>query len=144
MAPNPSGVQVFARAHAWEHVVHASSKLITADQPGFNGGILSLVMKLRLEALFRTKMFDELILEATKILAAEESRLIQFFTNDEVTILECDLLIAMKLLLSEVKALMGRYEEALEQLYLLKTLLTKYSTGLWFPHYFRPIWSLLL
>ena len=47
-----------------------------------------------------------------------------------MTILECDLLIAMKLLLSEVKALMGRYDEALEQLYILRELLTKHSTGI--------------
>jgi len=82
VVPNPSGVQLFARAHAWEYVVSASSKLITNEQPGFSGGMLSLVMKLRLEGLFRMKMFDELITEASKILVSEETRLQSYFNGD--------------------------------------------------------------
>lgn len=81
VAPNPSGVQLFARAHAWEHVVNASSKLITPDQPGHGGGVMSLVMKLRLEGLFKMKMFDELLFEASKILSAEEARLEPFLSS---------------------------------------------------------------
>lgn len=65
-------------------MVEASAKLITPDQPGYHGGMMNLVMMLRLEGLFRMKMFDELIVEANKIITAEDSRLQPYFEdNDE-------------------------------------------------------------
>lgn len=119
---NSAGVQVFARYNAWKHVISTSSKFITNEQPGFSGGVLSLVMKLRLEGLFRLKMFDELILEATKILISEEKRLTNSYSAMSTAIdreYNCDLSISMKILLAEVKSITGRNEEALEQFYVL-------------------------
>jgi hypothetical protein len=82
VVPNPSGIQLFARAHTWNHVVQSSAKLITADQPGYHAGSMSLVMMLRLEGLFRMKMFDELLVEANKIIITEDTRLQPYFEVD--------------------------------------------------------------
>uniref|UniRef100_A0A7S0SYE5 Uncharacterized protein n=1 Tax=Chromulina nebulosa TaxID=96789 RepID=A0A7S0SYE5_9STRA len=123
-----SGIQLFARSHAWRQVVESSNSLISKDQLGLTGGVLTLVMKLRLEGLFRLKMFDELIVEASKILQTEENRLSEIVDTHPSDPIDCDLLIAMKLLLCEIKALTGQSEEALEQLYIL--LHTLQSTNL--------------
>jgi len=123
-----SGIQLFARSHAWRQVVESSNSLINKDQLGLTGGVLTLVMKLRLEGLFRLKMFDELIVEASKILQTEENRLSEIVDTHPSDPIDCDLLIAMKLLLCEIKALTGQSEEALEQLYIL--LHTLQSTNL--------------
>lgn len=121
------GMQTFARHHAWSLVVNTSSKLLSRDQNiAYSGGTLTLVMKLRFEGLFRLKMFDELILEVNKIIIYEDLRLSQHIASSDFTVntvIDCDLSIAMKLLLAEVKALMGRYDESLEQLYVLRAVL---------------------
>lgn len=84
-------------------------------------------MKLRLESLFRLKMFDELTAEATGIILSEEQRLSTSHEDNSSSTLNCDLILSLKLLVAEVKALMGRYEESMESIYCIQEMLRKHG-----------------
>ena len=83
---------------------------------------LSYVMRIRLEGLFRMKMFDELNREVSKILESEAERLVQAKAQAQgkETGKSLDLTTALRLLLVEILSLTGRGEEALTQLHILK------------------------
>lgn len=129
---NVLSIQQCAENGAWKHVVGISSRMMSMpDQQGqFNttNGSLTLVIKLRLEGLFRMKMFDDIILETNKIILAEEARLEPLYLSNfnQDTVLDCDLSIAMKVLLYDVTAMTGHYDEAMENLFVLKDSLLKH------------------
>jgi hypothetical protein len=75
------------------------------------------VWQLRFEGLFRMKMYDELATEANNLLLNEESK--------EQIEINPNIVVSMKLLILEVKVMTGRNQEALDQLYLIRSLLRK-------------------
>lgn len=114
------GLQVLARSHAWRHVVELSSRVADsrADCP------ISLGTKLRLEGLFRLKMFDDLSFEATNLLSAEKTRNLRDFDFDELIRSNNDMN-GMRLLISEVKAMTGNGEDAFQDMFQLRDELEK-------------------
>jgi hypothetical protein len=114
------GLQVLARSHAWRHVVELSSRVADsrADCP------LSLGTKLRLEGLFRLKMFDDLSFEATNLLSAERTRILRDVDTDE-TVRSSNNINAMRLLISEVKTMTGNGEDAFQDMFQLRNELEK-------------------
>jgi len=124
-----AGLKTFAQASAWRYVVDLSEELLSAStttSPVGQDG-LSFVVRMRLEGLFRMKMFDELILEATKILQLERQSLEKNGGLDVTT--------ALQLLLVEVLSLTGRGDEAMSRLHLLKSFLkspnSPYNSRYW-------------
>jgi len=119
--PTLAGLKTFAQASAWKYVVELSDKLLSAPGgamlPSGQDG-LSYVMRIRLEGLFRMKMFDELNHEVSKILESEAERLVQ--AQGKETDKSLDLTTALRLLLVEILSLTGRGDEALTQLHILK------------------------
>lgn len=121
--PTLAGLKTFAQASAWKYVVELSEKLLASSSSasGFGGAVgpdgLSYVLRIRLEGLFRMKMFDELSHEVSRILAedAEKKKSKAYCENRSD-----DLSVAMHLLMAEVLSLTGRGDEALTQLHLLK------------------------
>ena len=80
---------------------------------------ISIASKLRLEGLFRLKMFDDLSFEAGNILAAERIKLLLLSTDGE-RIQNQNRVYAMQLLLAEVKAMTGNGEDAFQELFQLR------------------------
>ena len=80
---------------------------------------ISIASKLRLEGLFRLKMFDDLSFEAGNILAAERIKLVLLSTDGE-RIQNQNRVYAMQLLLAEVKAMTGNGEDAFQELFQLR------------------------
>lgn len=106
-----NGLQTLARSSAWKHVVELASKLNDSS----NEATISLPTKLRLEGLFRLKMFDDLAFETVNILSAERMKLLR--QNDGVEALRnSNNIYAMQLLLSEVKAMTGNSDDAFQDL----------------------------
>ena len=106
-----NGLQTLARSSAWKHVVDLASKLNDSS----NEATISLPTKLRLEGLFRLKMFDDLAFETVNILSAERMKLLRH--NDGVEALRnSNNIYAMQLLLSEVKAMTGNSDDAFQDL----------------------------
>lgn len=65
-----AGLLVFARASAWAHVVDLSENLLKGVDS--DGSDFTLTLRLRLQGLYKLKMFDVLSNEASKILTSEE------------------------------------------------------------------------
>lgn len=78
----------------------------------------NLVFRLRMTAFFRLKMFDEIFQEATAALTFEEQCLGTGQSVYEHGVQ--DKILALQLLLIEARAMTGRGEEALQQLYSLR------------------------
>ena len=114
------GLQVLARSHAWRHVVELSSRVADsrADCP------ISLGTKLRLEGLFRLKMFDDLSFEATNLLSALRTRILRDVDSDEA-VRSSNNINAMRLLISEVKTMTGNGEDAFQDMFQLRDELEK-------------------
>jgi hypothetical protein len=119
--------------NAWKHVVTMSDQLLTSkDQslPEEETTQFNLVFRLRMTAYFRLKMFDELVQEATAVLGTEEQRITNLlkaqsgnicgYDRPHQGVLNSDKLLALQLLLIEARAMTGRGEEALQQLYALR------------------------
>lgn len=113
----PSGLQTFARASAWQYVVTLSAQLMQEQGPysDRHQGHIPTVLKLRLEGLFRMKMFDELTAEAGQILDVEMKRQ----RLESAPERSFDLTNAMHLLQAEVLSMTGRGDEASTQLHAL-------------------------
>jgi hypothetical protein len=125
-----AGIQTLARVNAWKHVVAMSDQLLTSkDQSLFvnEGTQFNLVFRLRMNAFFRLKMFDELVQEATAVLTTEEHRINALrdqsdtgYDRPHQGVCNSDKVLALQLLLIEARAMTGRGEEALQQLYALR------------------------
>jgi hypothetical protein len=127
-----AGLQTLARVNAWKHVVVMSEQLLASkDSSSFasESTQFNIVFRLRMTAYFRLKMFDELVQEASGVLAAEEHRISSLqnlhsgqFSYDRPNqgVSNCDKLLALQLLLIEARAMTGRGEEALQQLFALR------------------------
>lgn len=105
--------------------------LASKDSSSFanEGTQFNIVFRLRMTAYFRLKMFDELVQEASSVLASEEQRISSIqnrqsagFSYDRPNqgVGNCDKLLALQLLLIEARAMTGRGEEALQQLFALR------------------------
>jgi hypothetical protein len=116
------GLQVLARSHAWRHVVELSSRV--ADSRAVCP--VSLGTKLRLEGLFRLKMFDDLSFEATNLLSAERNRILRDVDSEETT-RSSNNINTMRLLISEVKTMTGNGEDAFQDMFQLRNELEKQS-----------------
>lgn len=110
-----NGLQILARSHAWRHLIELSSKVIS----GSTGSTAIAATRLRIEGLFRLKMFDELTFEAGNTLSAEKTKLLRNLTPEEM-IQNKNKVYAMQLLLAEIKAMTGNGEDALQELYQLR------------------------
>jgi hypothetical protein len=122
----PTGLQQLARSSAWKKVVEASEPL-AGDECAF-----SVAFKLRAVALFRLKMFDELANELGLALQKIESVMGDSEDSDKANITRStEKIIALQLLLIEVRAMTGRGEDALTQLYSLQRWLCQQSELLW-------------
>lgn len=117
------GLQVLARSHAWRHVVELSSRVNDSRATCQ----LSLGTKLRLEGLFRLKMFDDLSFEATNLLSAERAKILLDGDLDEA-MRSSNNINAMRLLISEVKTMTGNGEDAFQEMYQFRDELQKLST----------------
>ncbi len=107
-----AGLQKLTHYHSWKNVLVMSSKLFSESE-----SMISCypIWRFRLESLFRLKMYDELSTEAASLLNIEEKK-------DTVNV---NIVYSMKLLLSEIKVMTGRNQEALDQLYILRNTLQK-------------------
>lgn len=115
---------LLAKSSAWKRIVDMSEKLIVSEGP------FSVTFQLRAVALFRLKMFDELAHEVGVALQAEEILVEGDDSSKNITLNRgLERVIALHLLLIEIKAMTGRGDEALSQLYgLQRWLLTCSST----------------
>ena len=122
---NVETLEKLARSSCWTIVVTMSQILLNERSvpsnalknvsgyfgEGSRGGPLHVAAKLRFEALFRTKSFDELMNEADEVLIVEHERIAREQPGS-IT----DTAILMRLLRAEVLAMTGRGEEAVEHL----------------------------
>lgn len=124
----PAGIQLLARSSAWKKVVEVS-ECLAYDEYAF-----SVTFKLRAVALFRLKMFDELSVEVSMILQKAEFDFGNCKDGNKDSIARCaDKIIALQLLLIEVKTMTGRGEDAMNQLYSLQRWLGRQSEFIWPP-----------
>jgi hypothetical protein len=124
------GLQMLANHFCWKQAVKLSSKLEAAEP--VKNGALSQVTKLRLDALFRTRLFDELVMETNKIIMAEQQRIQSSATEGTIgdQSNDGDLILSMKLLQAEIKAIAGRGEDALGYLRIIQQSLSASSAPL--------------
>jgi hypothetical protein len=126
-----AGLQTLARVNAWRHVVSLSDQLLASKDLSFGseGTQFNIVFRLRMTAYFRLKMFDELVQEASSVLLSEEQRISTLqnlhsgnlsYDRPNQGVCNCDKLLALQLLLIEARAMTGRGEEALQQLFALR------------------------
>ena len=108
---NYLGLQNLARCSAWKYVIERCSGSTTSQD--YSAKLI------RLEALFRLKMFDDLSFEANNMLAHEKQRSNLPGQTNEIT--QSSLVISLQLLLAEVKAMTGSSEESFQLLYRLRT-----------------------
>ena len=120
MPANLNGLQILARSSAWRHVIELSDRVIEANE----ATTISVATRLRLEGLFRLKMFDDLSHEAGQILAAERLKRPQHQPAEDL-IQNMNKIYAMQLLLAEVKAMTGNGEDAFHELFQLREELMK-------------------
>ena len=112
---NLNGLQILARSFAWKHVIELSNRVSDSNAESE----ISLATKLRLEGLFRLKMFDDLSSETSMLLSSLKNRLM--LETDIVESLQTrNSVYAMQLLLSETKAMTGNGEDAFQDLYQLR------------------------
>ena len=124
MPANLNGLQILARSSAWRHVIELSDRVIEANE----ATTISVATRLRLEGLFRLKMFDDLSHEAGQILAAERLKRLQHQPAEDL-IQNMNKIYAMQLLLAEVKAMTGNGEDAFHELFQLREELDVTITG---------------
>ena len=124
MPANLNGLQILARSSAWRHVIELSDRVIEANE----ATTISVATRLRLEGLFRLKMFDDLSHEAGQILAAERLKRPQHQPAEDL-IQNMNKIYAMQLLLAEVKAMTGNGEDAFHELFQLREEMDVAITG---------------
>ena len=120
----PAGLQQLARSNAWKKIADISIHVVGHDDP------FSAAFTFRATALYRLKLFDELAHEVTRALQHQESLLEQCTINDDNILpfsSTTEKVVALHLLLIEVKSMTGRGEESLAQLYTLETWLSGYT-----------------
>lgn len=112
-----AGMQELAQAGAWKHVVDLSESSSFFTSETLVGSKLPFAAQFRLKGLFRMKQFDELAQDALNILSEEEklSQSSESPINDTV--------IALRLLLAEIKVMTGHGEEGIEQLSVMQHVL---------------------
>lgn len=135
-----SGLHILVGCNAWKEVVSLSLELMGGDSMNAftEDGSLSVMFVSRMVGLFRLKMLDELQQEAAAALASEERRLVSYLSGSEGMGGDntpsfllfprpaagewrgVDGLVALQLLMVEVKVVTGRGDEALQLLYTLK------------------------
>jgi hypothetical protein len=98
-------IQTFALSSAWKQVVDLSSKVNDTK----TSSAISVTTRLRLEGLYRLKMFDDLSSEAGNVLVAERARFVVMQKDSEAYIQCSNTMYALRLLLAEVKAMTGIY-----------------------------------
>ena len=152
---NVTGMQMCAKVRAWKNVISISSHVLQGvsglelvlknNNSSERKYVLSLALQLRLEGLFRLKLFDELVEEISSTLtslnggaavsaaaaaaaaatsSAADSIQLGIFKNASycATLVQTDFNTQMTLnmLLLEVRLLTGRAEEAIEELFQLR------------------------
>lgn len=111
-----AGLVLFAQSCSWQSVVKLSAKLLFEEE-SVPEQLLSKITALRFEGLYRMKQYDELTTEATGILTEEEKRIHLEGGNANFNY---NIIVAMRLLLNDIKLMTGRSEEAIEQLNAMK------------------------
>lgn len=105
---NLNGLDILVQCNAWKYCIDLVEPMIT------NSGDISstsdILLKYKLQGLYRMKQFDNLLVEISKIIAHEES-----LTNKA----NMDAVISMKLLLADIKILTAQGEDAIQQMYLI-------------------------
>lgn len=124
-----AGLEILAKSSAWRHVIELSNKITDINNSSTNNdeSIISIKTRLRLEGLFRLKMFDELSYEVGSILTAERARLkekkerLQNQTSvKENEVPNNNTVYAMELLLVEVAVMTGNGETGFQILHQLR------------------------
>jgi hypothetical protein len=100
-------------------VLKLSGKLL--EQESTPEDQLCNITRLRFEALYRMKLYDELTNEVTAILQDEEKKL---ESDAEPRSFNYNVIVSMRLLLNDIKLMTGRSEEAVEQLNAMKSWLS--------------------
>eukprot|EP01038_Epipyxis_sp_PR26KG_P016847 gene16847-23079_t len=98
---------ILANNSAWKYVVQLSAKLLSNDQ--IEDIQYFQIIRFRFEGLFKLKMYDDLSQEVTDVLNKEESKI-----DSNVS-----LITSLRLLITEVKVMTGRSQEALEQIFFI-------------------------
>ena len=101
-------------------MLQLSGKLLFESE-NFPEHLLGSVTRLRFEAQYRMKLYDELATEISGLIA-EETKKIESGGNNSG--FNYDVIVSMRLLLNDVKLMTGRSEEAVEQLHNIKTWLS--------------------
>ena len=123
------GLQELAAGGAWTKVVEICTSSPEFQVHKSTSGDLTLQWQLRLEGMFRLKMFDEIGQDTINILNEEEISLGSSDSHSNISL-------AMRLLSCEIKIMTGRCDEAVEQLLLLRQwLVEKEFSG-------RIVWDL--
>jgi hypothetical protein len=109
-----NGLVKSAQSFYWPHVLKLSEKLLL--QEDLPEQLLSTITRLRFEALYRMKLYDDLANEVTIILNDEEAK------NGDASPAEFNynIIVSMRLLLNDIKLMTGRSEEAVEHLNAMK------------------------
>lgn len=117
-----NGLIVLAQSFFWPSVLKLSSKLL--EQENTPEHLLSSIMRIRFEALYRMKLYDELANEVTAILVEEEKKMEHDGDDQQGSSFNYNVVVSMRLVLNDIKLMTGRSEEAVEQLNAIKTWLT--------------------
>jgi hypothetical protein len=117
-----NGIVKCAQSFYWPQVLKLSEKLLL--QEDLPEQLLSTITRLRFEALYRMKLYDDLANEVTIILNDEEAK------NGDATPAEFNynIIVSMRLLLNDIKLMTGRSEEAVEHLNAMKRWLETVTT----------------
>lgn len=106
------GLNALVTANVWSRVVPLTAKLCR-NATAVRNDKLDLLFQYRFEALFRMKMYDDLLHEASNILTEEETRLQHNSSDDKIPIewKQHNLSFSLRLLIVEVKLMTGRSQE---------------------------------
>lgn len=105
---NLNGLDILVQCNAWKYCVDLLEPMITSS--GDASSASDILIKYKLQGLYRMKQFDNLLVEISKIIAHEEA-----LKNNA----NMDTVISMKLLLADIKVLTGQGEDAMQQMYLI-------------------------
>lgn len=113
------GLVILAQSFYWPGVLKLSGTLLA--QEGTTEQQRTEIIRLRFEALYRMKSYDELANEVTAILSEEERKVAVDVQPREFN---HNIAVSMRLLLNDIKLMTGRSEEAVEQLNTMKAWLS--------------------
>lgn len=109
------GLVALAQSFFWPAVLKLSGQLL--EQESTPDHLLCNITRLRFEALYRMKLYDELANEVTAILQDEEKKIAGDADPQNINY---NVVVSMRLLLNDIKLMTGRSEEAVEQLNAMK------------------------